>query len=828
MSGSACSYAILILPVPIDRMFTYCIPEEMRGKIQPGQRVIVQFGARKFYTAIVYELIDTVPEGITPKLIDLILDDVPVISNVHLKFWKWLSDYYLCGPGDVMKTALPSGLRIESETKIELNPDFSAEMIHLLLQHEQMITSALQEKETLSITEIQKILGIKNVQHLVKNLLSKGVVVSYEEYAERYVPKKEVWIALSPDLETDEEKLMALSNTLSRKAPKQSDALVLFIHETTVSGNQKEIQKKELVNRCSFPAIQSLIKKGIFVETEKVVSRFDEGQAEVQTVDFTLTEEQQLAFESIQESLKSKSVHLLHGITSSGKTEIYIRLIQKEIASGRQVLYLLPEIALTNQIIRRLQKIFGNKVGVFHHKFNYNEKIELWNSVLSPEGDDARYQIILGTRSALFLPFTNLGLIIIDEEHDGSYKQSDIAPRYHARDSAIVLANILNAKVLLGSATPSVETYYNALHGKFGITELKSRFNNLPQPNVKIIDMTREGKDRQGAWYISARLKKSIEEVLNNKRQVILFQNRRGFVPVIQCTQCGWIPGCINCDISLTYHKRLNHIKCHLCGYAVENPDKCPVCGNTHIKFMGFGTEKVEEEIKVLFPGAVVARMDTDSTRGKYSHRNIIEAFENGETDILVGTQMVSKGLDFKRVSLVGVLNADNLMHFPDFRSFERGFQILTQIIGRAGRHEDNGLVVLQTRKPDHPVIKAAVSGDFITFFNEQIRERHLFRYPPFYRLIQLSVQHKNEQKVNSAAAELKKLISGIDGLFILGPEEPVYGRIKQYFIRNILVKIPRDQKHIESRIKIQLLVEKFLAEKQQAGLRVIADADPV
>lgn len=822
------SYAVLILPVPLDRMFTYFIPKEMRGKVEPGQRVIVQFGARKFYTAIVYELVETVPEGITPKSIDMILDDSPVISSVHLKFWQWLSDYYLCGLGDVMKTALPTGLRIESETKIELNPDFTDEMFSLLQQHEQMIVMAMREKDNLSITEIQKILGIKNVQYLVKNLLSKGAALSYEEYAERYIPKKEVWISLSHEFADQEEKLMELSNKLSVKAPKQSDALIFFIHETNIRRNVHEIQKKNLASRCSYQAIQSLIRKGIFMEYEKVVSRFDEEDSEFLTSDFVLTEEQQIALESIQESFNEQNVHLLHGVTSSGKTEIYIRLMQQVIQSGKQVLYLLPEIALTNQIIRRLQLVFGNKAGVYHHKFNFNEKIELWNSVLSPDGADSKYQIILGTRSALFLPFTNLGLIIIDEEHDSSYKQTDMAPRYHARDSAIILANILNVKVLLGSATPSVETYFNVLQGRYGMTELFIRYNHIPKPDVKIIDMTQEGKGRQGAWFISTRLRNAIDVTLKNKRQVILFQNRRGFVPIVQCTQCGWIPECKHCDITLTYHKKINQLKCHLCGYSNLIPERCPVCGNTHIRFMGFGTEKVEEEVKALFPGVVVARMDADSTRGKYSHRNIIQSFENGETDILVGTQMVSKGLDFKRVSLVGILNADNLMHFPDFRSFERGFQLLTQIIGRAGRHEDNGAVILQTRKPDHPVILAAINGDFQTFFHEQIKERQLFRYPPFYRLIQLSVQHKNQQKVNSASADLKKLISGIEGLFILGPEEPVYGRVKQYYIRNILIKIPRDQKHFQNRLKIREIIEGFKAEKQQAGLRIIADADPV
>jgi len=559
-----------------------------------------------------------------------------------------------------------------------------------------------------------------------------------------------------------------------------------------------------------------------------VISRFENEIPEIESSEISLTEEQQTVAESIIESFQTKNIHLLHGITSSGKTEIYTYLIQKELDAGNQVLYLLPEIALTTQIIHRLQKVFGNQVGVYHHRFNFNEKIELWNSVIAPENKDSGFKIIIGTRSALFLPFTKLGLIIIDEEHDGTYKQSDLSPRYNARDSAIFLGNLLKAKVLLGTATPSVETYFNVMQGRYGLTELFIRYGDMPLPGITIVDMTKENKLRKGIWYITEPLKRAIQQTLDKKKQIILFQNRRGFAPIVQCTQCGWIPDCKYCDITLTYHKKQNLLKCHLCGYSNTIPEQCPVCGNTHIKFAGFGTEKVEEEIKVLFPQAVVSRMDTDTTRGKYAHQNIISAFEKGETDILIGTQMVSKGLDFSRVNIVGVLNADNLMNFPDFRAFEKGFQMLTQIMGRAGRHGDPGHVILQTRQPSHPVIESAVKGDFLSFYNEQIKERNLFRYPPFYRLIVLSVQHKNIQKVNFVSNELKKLIAAIPELIILGPEEPVYGRIKLYYIRNIMIKIPRTQTHIKSRMKIRHIVTNFLAEKSQSGVRIIPDADPM
>jgi primosomal protein N' (replication factor Y) (superfamily II helicase) len=818
-------YAVIILSVPVDRMFTYCIPDEMQQYAVPGKRVIVQFGSRKFYTGILFELVQTVPEGITPKSIEMVLDDEPIISQHHLRFWNWMSEYYLCSIGDIMKAALPSGLRIESETKIQINPEFSFETHAELQHHEQIIAEALQHSECLSVTEIQRILGIKHVQHLIRNLISQGVAISYEEFAEKFIPKTEIYLSIAPDYE-DEDKLLQLSNTLSKKAPKQSDVLINYLHETTVKQHLSELSKRVLLQRGSQQAVQALIKKGVFIENEKIVSRFAEKKFELN--DFSLSPEQEYAFQSLNDAFQKNNIQLLHGVTSSGKTEIYIRMIEKELSAGKQVLYLLPEIALTQQIIRRLQAIFGNKIGIYHHRFNIHEKVELWNSVNSPPQEDPKFQIILGTRSALFLPFSNLGLIIIDEEHDSSFKQTDSAPRYNARDAAIVLSGILNAKVLLGTATPSVETYYNVVHEKYGMTQLNSRFNNMPLPGIEVVDMKKEAKKGSDAWYISSVLKEAMAEALSRKRQIILFQNRRGFVPVLQCTQCGWIPGCRNCDVTLTYHKKVNQMKCHLCGLTDELYSRCPECGNTHIRYVGFGTEKVEEEVKSLFPNAVIARMDTDTTRGKYSHQRIIQAFEDGETDILVGTQMVSKGLDFDRVSLVGILNADNLYHFPDFRSFERGFQMMTQIIGRAGRHEVNGTVILQTRKPQHPVITAVINNDFHAFIQEQLKERHLYRYPPYYRLVQLSVQHKNLQKAVSFSVNLKQKLSSINGLILLGPEEPVYGRIKQYYIRNILIKIPRDQKQSKSRLRIRAVVSDFLLDKHYSGLKIIADADPM
>ncbi len=820
------AYAIVILPIPVKRMFTYIVPEEMCKQVAPGKRVIVQFGARKFYTAVIYRITDTVAEGIHPKPIDMVLDEYPVVLEEHMQYWAWMAEYYMCSIGDVMKAAFPPGLRIESETKIEIHPDFSEDQIAFLHQHEQIVARALIESENLSVTDVQKILGIKHVHHLIRNLIVKKVAVSVEEYSETYIPRKEIFISLSSDYLHDEPKLLELSDVLSRKAPKQSDALVFFLHETTIAGNKTEILRKILTKRCSLAAVQSLVKKGVLTETERIVSRLEEVNA--QQVEIKLSEPQEEALLSVRKSFSDKQVHLLHGITSSGKTEIYISLMKEIIDSGKQVLFLLPEIALTMQIIRRIRNVFGSAVGIWHHRYNPHEKVEIWNSLMSPESENRKIKIIVGTRSALFLPFTNLGLIIIDEEHDSSFKQTDVSPRYHARDAAIVLGTMLNSKVLLGTATPSAETYFNVMHGRYGLTELFTRFGDMPLPEVTIIDMKKGGRNRQGIWYISDELKNKITEILAGKRQIILFQNRRGYVPVVQCTQCGWIPGCKNCDITLTYHKKENHLKCHLCGYTSAIHERCPECGNTHIRFMGFGTERIEDEIKILFPESVVARMDTDTMRGKYSHQNIISAFEDGAIDILVGTQMVSKGLDFEKVSLVGILNADNLFHFPDFRAFERGFQLLTQIIGRAGRHGESGMVILQTRMPQHPVIAAAVGNDYNGFMNLQLKERSIFRYPPYYRLILLSVRHRNLKKTVEYAQNLKNLISARPDIVVLGPEEPVYGKVKQFFIRNILIKIPRDQRHKETRLYLSNLIDHFQTDKEYSGLRIIVDADPV
>lgn len=823
-------YVEVIVPVPVDRLYTYSVPQEFQEKISVGSRVIVQFGNKKFYTGIVYSLMLTIPKNISPKPIQMLLDDEAIVSQMQLEFWQWIANYYLCSIGDVMKTALPAGLRVESETKIEIHPNYKEIDESEIHSYEAIVTQSLIEKQILSTNDIQRITGIKSVQNIINNLISKKIAVCYEEYAEKYIPKKVTYIQLSDELISDKNKLNELINSLEKRARKQANALLVFIQKLIEQNNSiiGEISKTELTKDTQYSAVQALIKKGHIIEEEKIISRFEINKNNDGTVkQCVLSEFQQIAYNTIKNSFQNQNVVLLHGVTSSGKTEIYIQLINDALNAKKQVLYLLPEIALTTQIIQRLKMYFGEQVGVFHHKFNYHERIELWQSVASDDIDKNRYNIIIGTRSALFLPFSNLGLIIVDEEHDYSFKQTDVAPRYNARDAAVYLGHLCNAKVILGTATPSIETYYNAEQGRYGLAELTKRYLDLPLPEVHLINMSQEFKKKHGVYYISNVLKRAIQDSLDGGNQIILFQNRRGFAPIVQCNDCAWSPVCKLCDITLTYHKQIDNLKCHLCGFVNTVPERCPDCGSTHIKFGGLGTEKIEEEIQAMFPTARVARMDTDSTRGKFSHQRIIESFENKEIDILVGTQMVSKGLDFDNVNLIGILDADSLMHFPEFRAFERAFQTITQIMGRAGRRENNGRVFLQTRNPKHPIIAMAVNGLFHDFYRVQKEERLLFKYPPFYRLILLSVKHKNLGKTIAGAEELKKHLQQIKNIIILGPETPIYSRIRLYYIRNILIKVPRNQQHNATRTEIKSIISQFLSIKEYSSLRIVADADP-
>ncbi|KAA6334107.1 Primosomal protein N', partial [termite gut metagenome] len=733
-------YVDVILPLPIPRNFTYSLPDDHIEGIQIGCRVVVPFGRRKFYTAIVYRVHDCAPTEYEVKEIATILDISPILLPTQFKFWQWLADYYLCTQGDIFKAALPSGLKLESETVIVYNQDFEAE--ELLSVNEQEVLGLLRKETEQDITKLQKESGIKNILPLVKSLLDKEAIYIKEELRRAYKPKMEVRVRLTAEAGS-EERLKSLFDDLSR-APKQ---LILLMKYMKLSGYMgrgalKEVSKKDLLQQASAsPAIfNGLVEKRIFETYYWEVGRLDKQRHQTVSLN-SLNEFQQKAYDAIHAVFAEKQVCLLHGVTSSGKTEIYIHLIEETIRQGKQVLYLLPEIALTTQITERLRRVLGSRLGVYHSKFPDAERVEIWQKQLT----DNDYDIILGVRSSVFLPFKNLGLVIVDEEHETTYKQQDPAPRYHARNAAIVLASECGAKTLLGTATPSIETYHNATTGKYGLVELKERYKEIQMPEILPVDIKELARKKRMNGQFSSLLLEYIREALEKKEQIILFQNRRGFAPMIECKICGWVPKCKNCDVSLTYHKGINQLTCHYCGYTYQPPRSCPACESTELINHGFGTEKVEDDVKLIFPEASVARMDLDTTRTRTAYEKIIADFEQGRTDILIGTQMVSKGLDFDRVSIVGILNADTMLNYPDFRSYERAFQLMAQVAGRAGRKNKRGRVVLQTKSIDHSIINQVIANDYEQMVSEQLAERQMFHYPPYYRLVYVYLKNKHE-----------------------------------------------------------------------------------
>lgn len=721
-------YVDVIVPLPIAGQYTYSVPDELADKIKAGCRIVVPFGRKKYYTAIVTKVHQTAPEAYETKDIMEVLDESPVLLRRQYDFWQWLADYYLCTLGDVYKAALPSGMKLESETLVVLNPEFEA--LQPLSEKEQRILDLLGNDSEQCITQLEKSSGIKNLLPVIKALLEKEAILVKEELKRSYKPRVESRVRLSAAMQT-EEAVHRQFDALAR-APKQLALLMKYIELSGWTGEKKELKevsRKALLDSAGATSavLNGLIGKGVFEIYSFEIGRLSAEQVSVSPLN-PLSSAQQQAYSEILTHFHQKNVCLLHGVTASGKTEIYIHLIQQAIQAGKQVLYLLPEIALTTQITERLKRVFGNRLGIYHSKFPDAERVEIWRKQLT----DDDYDVILGVRSSVFLPFRRLGLVIVDEEHENTYKQQDPAPRYHARNAAIVLASMFGAKTLLGTATPCIETYYNAVHGKYGWVQLTERHQNVLLPHIEVVDIKELARKKRMTAQFSPLLLQKIREALEQKEQVILFQNRRGFAPMIECRTCGWIPKCKNCDVSLTYHKGLNQLTCHYCGYTYEVPKSCPACGGVELINRGFGTEKIEDEIKLIFPDARVARMDLDTTRTRTAYERIIDDFEDGKTDILIGTQMVSKGLDFDRVSVVGILNADSMMNYPDFRSYERAFQLMAQVAGRAGRKNKQGLVVLQTKSPDLPLIAQVVSNDYGGLFQSQIEERNLFKYPPF------------------------------------------------------------------------------------------------
>ena len=809
----------VILPLAIAKNYTYRVPFQLNDTVAIGKRVVVQFGKSKLYTAIIASIGAQAPEKYEAKYLLEVLDDRPVVTPKQLQFWHWLSEYYMCNIGEVMNAALPSALKLASETKVVLNKDYEIDKTSLH-DKEFLIVEALEIQPELTVGDITKLLGQKTVMPILKIMFEKNIINISEEVSERYKPRKRVFIKLNP-VYNDPENLKELFPILEKRAPKQADALLAYIK---LARHQKTISKTELVEESGAGdgSIKALIEKEIFISEEKNVSRLYADEDEFSS-DFVLSESQDAALQSIKDQFTGKDSVLLHGVTSSGKTQIYIRLIEDMINSGRQVLYLLPEIALTTHIIERLRQYFGSSIGVYHSRFNDNERVEVWQKVLSHE-----YKVVLGARSSVFLPFDDLGLIIVDEEHETSYKQFDPAPRYNARDAAIYLANTYQAKVLLGSATPSFETYYNARTHKYGLVELAERFGGVELPKTEVVSITEELKNKTIQSHFTSVLMEAMQKALANKEQVILFQNRRGYAPLLICKVCAYTPKCINCDVSLTYHKSSGKLHCHYCGYKEDSPSICPACGSTHLEYKGFGTEKVEDELSILLPEARIARMDLDTTRSKNSLQNILNDLDEKKIDILVGTQMVAKGLDFSDVTVIGIINADSLLKYPDYRANERSFQMLAQVSGRAGRRGKQGKVIIQTYDTAHRVIKQVIENDYQDLYFTEMEERRSFKYPPFYRIINLDIKHKSADVLYNQAEYLAAELRKSFGDRVIGPETPLISRIRNYYIRSIMLKFEKDGISI-NRVKsvIRDTITQFQTTKLSKGSIIQPDVDP-
>jgi len=815
-------YINVILPIPIEKLFTYKVTEEAGKVLKPGMRVAVPFGKSKIYTALVFEIHNTAPTVYEAKEIDQILDDYPIVTNIQLKFWQWLSQYYMCSIGEVFRSAVPSALLLESETLILRNERAIIDEKELL-DDEFMVFEALQHQSILRVQEISDILDRKNIIPVLNRLLHKQIILLKEEMFEQYKPKLVRYVQLGK-AHRSEENLEVLLNTLTR-APKQSQVVLSLFQLQAVTKKPVKVSDLEKASNSSSAIIKTLIDKGIleehFVRTDRVVY---EGEDENETLK-SLNDYQLAALKEIQISFNDNKAVLLHGVTSSGKTEVYVKLIEEYLGQGKQALYLLPEIALTTQLISRLQAYFGEKVAVYHSKYNVQERVEVWNNVLA---NKPIAQIVIGARSALFLPFNNLGLVIVDEEHESSFKQYDPAPRYHARDAAIVLGNLHGSHILLGSATPSVESFYNVKVSKYGYAHIARRYGNVLMPDMELVDIKEQSRKKRMKGHFSDRLLEEITETLDNGEQVILFQNRRGFAPILECTTCGHAPQCPNCDVSLTYHQHRKQLRCHYCSYHIALQETCQACGNTTLDTKGFGTEQVEQELHGLFPKANVGRMDLDTTRGKHGYEKIINAFEQQEVDILVGTQMLTKGLDFRNVNLVGIMNADSLLNFPDFRAHERSFQLLTQVAGRAGRTKKRGKVIIQTYNPNHRILQQVTTGDYSGMFQEQIYEREQYKYPPINRIIKITFKHKDYNKLNEASEWFAKSLRNSFGGNVLGPEYPPVARIRNQYIKNVIVKIESKFSLVKTKNSIKRIEKSFNAISYYRGVRVIYNVDHI
>ena len=808
----------VILPLSLAKTLTYRVSEAEFHFIKKGMRVAVPIKS-KIYTALVIDIHENAPALYEAKEIHQILDEKPIATEVQIKHWLWIANYYMCGIGDVYRGAFPTGLLLESETMISRKPEVIVNDSELS-DDEFLIYEALHHQNSLKVQEIASILNKKNILPILQKLMDKDVIVLEEEIKENYKPKLVRYVKLHSKYESDhglEELLNVLKN-----ASKQKDIVLAYFQIS--ASEKKPLTVKRLVefSNSTTATVKALIEKEIFEEYYLQQDRVSfEGKASEK--ELQLSEAQKTAFDSIRESLSEKEVCLLHGVTSSGKTEIYIKLIEEYLLTGKQVLYLLPEIALTTQLVSRLRLHFGDKVAVFHSKYSNNERVEVWKQTLV---NSEKAQIVIGARSALFLPFADLGLLIVDEEHEQTSKQTDPAPRYHARDAAIVLANFHKAKVLLGSATPSIETYFNTQTEKYGLVTITERYNNVRMPEIVLVDLKDKHFRKRMTGHFSDLLIEEITEALSLGEQVILFQNRRGYSPIIECMTCGHVPHCQQCDVSLTFHKHKNQLRCHYCGYSIAKPTHCHSCSSIDLTTKGFGTEQIEQELISLFPKAKTGRMDQDTTRGKFGFEKIIDSFKNHEIDILVGTQMLAKGLDFDNVSLVGIMNADNMLHHPDFRAFERSFQMMTQVAGRAGRSEKQGKVVIQTYNPNHNTIQQVTTNNYAGMYKEQLYDRQIYKYPPYFRIIKLTLKHRDYEKLKEGSMWLYQVLSQNLNMPVLGPEEPAISRIRNEYIRSILIKIPQNLPLGSTKKSIQKMLNSFEAVAQYRAIKVVVNVD--
>ena len=815
-------FAEVILPFPLTGTFTYRLTSSLSQEAKVGSRVIVPFGARKFYTGIIYRLHNEEPQGVTIKEVSDIIDQQPVVTTEQLKLWEWMAEYYQVTLGEIYKAAIPTGLKIESETKVTLNPDFVGETT--LPPTQTRILDLLTDEKPHNAQELSKVIGTKNIMPHLYRLLDIGAIILGEGITENYRPKTVVTYTLPSHLQVSNNCQMALDSL--RRAPKQSKVFTTFLHLLgECEAEQTEIPKSLLLKEAETTStiLKQLEEKGLLERHTREVNRIHT-HAENTTEKHPLNEVQQQAFETIHNEWKNHPVVLLHGVTSSGKTEVYIHLMEEMIAQGKQVLFMAPEIALTTQLTERIGEVFGKRMGIYHSKFSDAERVETYHNML--KGNE--YDIIVGVRSSVFLPFHNLGLIIVDEEHDTSYKQQDPSPRYHARNTAIVLAQIHGAKTLLGTATPAVETYFNVKEGRYGLVEMKKRYKDILLPEIHMVDMREAHRKKLTTNGFSDFLLEKIKNALHHNEQVILFQNRRGYAHSLACKACGYVARCVYCDVSMTLHRHTNTLECHYCGHTQTIPTVCPSCQNQELQAQGTGTEKIEDEIHNLFPTARVARMDLDTTRRKNSYADIIHRFSQHQVDILVGTQMVTKGLSFDDVSLVAVLHADALLNQPDFRAYERAYQMLEQVSGRAGRMHRRGEVVIQTYQPENPLFAHLANHKYDDFYGEQINERQLFRYPPYYRLITVILKHKDEVIVQNTANTLAQNLKQVFGARSSSAVVPIIGRVQSLYVRHILIRIERNASITKAKQLLQAQIQHLHQQEQHKSVMMILDIDPM